>query len=130
MTSFVVPAEENSNQWSAFFARMARGEKADINDKNLAVVPVEGVPPILTDPAGQLQAPRDAGNVVLPPEKAEPLPNLYKEADEMKTARTYKKQQVRKKKKKKRPAVRIKMRKGAGRRRREPKRKRKPIRRR
>ena len=95
----LVPVSEDTKKWEVLYIRMGKGEKADINDKLLKPDPVEGIPPNLTGQDGQLQAPREAANVVPPAPEPQELPAVYKEATIMK-ARTSGRGGVRKRRRK------------------------------
>ena len=76
----MVRVKENAQKWTSLYSRMSRGEKADINDKDLQQLSVEGIPPNLTGLDGQLKAPKEADNVVAPAEKEPETPEAYGEA--------------------------------------------------
>ena len=118
----LIPADEDSKQWSAYFIRMARGEKVDINDKNLQTKPVEGIPPNLEGPEGQLHVPEDVSNVDPAPQSPPPTPSdvyidaiynkmkqkRYKQKKKRKTGSTKRKGGVKKRSKKKRKSTKRK----------------------
>lgn len=92
----LVPIKETVGQWKALYLKMARGEKADINDKTLQQMSVEGIQSPYTGQDGQVYVPREAGNVKPPSEKPDPLPEAYEDATIMKTKRGYRKNTKRK----------------------------------
>lgn len=76
----LIPVKENLQRWKAMYNKMARGEKADINDDDVQQLSVEGIPPNLTGQGGRLLAPAEAENVVPPPEEEPEIPDTYDQA--------------------------------------------------
>jgi hypothetical protein len=76
----LVPVKENSQRWKALYSKMARGQKADINDEDIQRLSVEGIAPNLTGLGGRLLAPKEAENVIPPPEEPAEIPLTYEEA--------------------------------------------------
>jgi hypothetical protein len=84
----LVAVDEDSTKWKAMYVRMSRGEKADINDKLLSTEPVDGLPANLTGQDGQLQVPREAGNINPGAPVTTDIPIAYNDAAVMKPRTT------------------------------------------
>lgn len=74
----LVPVRDSVYQWKTLFTKLSEGKLPNINEISLEHQPVDGLPASVTGLSGELEAPKDAGNVVPPPPEEIPVPEAYK----------------------------------------------------
>lgn len=75
----LVPVRDSAYQWKTLFTKLSEGKLPNINEISLEYEPVDGLPASVTGLDGELEAPKEAGNVIAPPPEKLPTPEAYKE---------------------------------------------------
>ena len=75
----LVPVRDSAYQWKTLFTKLSEGKLPNINEISLEYQPVDGLPPSVTGLEGELEAPKEAGNVLPPPPEKIPIPDAYKD---------------------------------------------------
>ena len=75
----LVPVRDSVYQWKTLYTKLSEGKLPNINEISLQNEAVDGLPASVTDLNGELEAPKDAGNVLPPPEEPIAKPEVYKE---------------------------------------------------
>ena len=78
MMNNLVPVRDSAYQWKTLFTKLSEGKLPNINEISLEYQPVEGLPASVTGLDGELEAPKEAGNVLPPPPEEIDLPEAYK----------------------------------------------------
>lgn len=74
-----VPVRDSVYQWKTLYTKLSEGKLPNINEISLEYQPVDGLPASVTDLNGELEASKDAGNILPPKPEPIPIPESYKE---------------------------------------------------
>ena len=74
----LVPVRDSVYQWKTLYTKLSEGKLPNINEISLEHQPVDGLPASVTGLSGELEAPKEAGNVFPPPPEEIPIPEAYK----------------------------------------------------
>lgn len=76
----LVSVDEDSNQWRNLYLSMVKGKASTFKDLPTGIDAIDGLPAPVNGADGNLQLPKEAGNVVPPKSPKASVPDTYRKA--------------------------------------------------